>query len=438
MGNPLGPKVKNSIAVPYTFNVVNDTIPAPGRVDFARLMDRLMALAAIGDTGDGGCSRLALTDADQQGRDLVCGWMRDLGLEVEVDLVGNVVGTWLVGQGAPVMTGSHIDTVRTGGKYDGNYGVLAGLEAIQTMQESGFVPSRPVAVAFFTNEEGSRFAPDMFGSLVYVGGMTIQEAHETIGIDGARVGDELRRIGYAGTHPCPGVVPHAFIELHIEQGPVLEQERTTIGVVTGVQGISWTEVVIEGQSNHAGTTPMHLRRDPAVVAASITMFLRRLASELGGNQVCTVGKIDLHPNLVNVIPARATMTLDVRNTDDSILRAAESRIASELNRIAQQEHVGITTRPLARFEPVVFDERMVDLVARTADELGHSWRRMPSGAGHDAQMLARVCPSAMIFVPSVGGISHNPLEHTESQDLEAGANVLLAALVRLTEMGSDQ
>ena len=400
-------------------------------IDPQRLLARLDALAEIGPIDGGGSCRLALTDADRDGRDLVVRWMHDLGLRVEVDGIGNVIGTWEVGTGAPVMTGSHIDTVRTGGRYDGNLGVLAGLEVIETLQTAGRVPTRPIAVAFFTNEEGARFQPDMLGSLVHVGGLSLEEALDTRAIDGARLGDELDRIGYAGSLPCPGARPHAFVELHVEQGPVLEAEGVTIGAVTGVQGISWQEVTITGQSNHAGTTPMRLRHDPAYVAAEITVFLRRLAHELGGHQVCTVGSVDLHPNLVNVVPATARLTLDVRNTDEDVLRLAEQRIVRFIEEIALSEGVSITTRRLARFEPVVFDDRVVSLVEDAAAALGHTVRRLPSGAGHDAQMLARVCPAAMIFTPSVKGISHNPAEHTEPADLAAGADVLLQVLWRL-------
>ena len=394
-------------------------------------MQRLFDLADIGAIEGGGCARLALTDADKAGRDLVIEWMKDLDLEISVDIVGNVVGIWNVGSGQPVMTGSHIDTVRTGGKYDGNYGVLAGLEVIQTCQEQGLIPKHPLAVAFFTNEEGARFAPDMFGSIVYVGGMSVEEALDTVGIDGARVGDELERIGYNGATPCPGVTPHAFVELHIEQGPVLEQTGITIGAVTGVQGISWQEVTIEGQSNHAGTTPMNMRRDPAYVAANIAVFLRDVASRYGGHQVCTVGKIDLHPNLINVVPQRAVVTLDVRNTDEQKLQAAEAEIAQHLTKIAEEEGVSISSRVLARFEPVIFDSRVVELIERIAKQQGNTVARLPSGAGHDAQMLARVCPSAMIFVPSANGISHNPAEYTSPEELEAGANVLLHTMIVL-------
>jgi N-carbamoyl-L-amino-acid hydrolase len=394
-------------------------------------MRRLRALGEIGSTGDGGCCRLALTDADRDGRDLVVSWMKELNLDVTVDAIGNVFGTWSVGDGSPVMTGSHIDTVRTGGKYDGNYGVLAGLEVIQSCQEQGVTPLHPLAVAFFTNEEGARFAPDMFGSIVYVGGLSVEEALDTVGIDGARVGDELERIGYNGATPCPGITPHAFVEVHIEQGPVLEQTGITIGAVTGVQGISWQEVTIEGQSNHAGTTPMSMRRDPAYVASNIAVFLRDLASRYGGHQVCTVGKIDLHPNLINVVPQRAILTLDVRNTDEQKLQEAESEIQDHLARIAIEEGVTITSRSLARFEPVVFDDRVTTLIETIAVQQGNSTSRLPSGAGHDAQMLARVCPSSMIFVPSANGISHNPAEFTKAEELEAGANVLLHTMIQL-------
>lgn len=401
------------------------------RIDGPRLLARIDALAQVSPIEGGGNSRLALTDDDRDGRDLVVAWMRELGLEVTVDVVGNVVGTWRVGDGAPVMMGSHIDTVRTGGRYDGNLGVLAGLEVIEACQRAGHRPPRPLAVGVFTDEEGARFAPDMLGSLVYVGGMAVEEALDVVGIDGARLGDELLRIGYAGPVPCPGTVPHAFVELHIEQGPMLEAEGVRIGAVTGVQGISWQEISIHGQSNHAGTTPMALRHDPALVAAEITVFLRRLAIEMGGHQVCTVGKVDLHPNLTNVVPARATLTLDVRNTDEELLRAAERRIAARVDEVAEREGVRIERRTLARFEPVTFDERVVAAVERHARQRGLSVRRMPSGAGHDAQMLARVCPTGMVFVPSVKGISHNPAEHTDPADLVAGAEVLLGVVLEL-------
>ena len=396
-----------------------------------RLLQRLADLAAIGAIeGTEGCARLALTDEDKEGRDLVVTWMKDLGLTVTVDGIGNVIAV-MPGDGAPVMCGSHIDTVRTGGRYDGNLGVLAGLEVIETIQSAGIELARPLAVGIFTDEEGARFAPDMLGSLVYVGGMPLEEALDIVGIDGAVVGPELERIGYNGSAPIPGPVPHAFVELHIEQGPVLEIEDVTIGAVESVQGISWTEVEVVGQSNHAGTTPMGLRKDPGFVAAACANFARELALELGDPQVATVGRIELHPNLVNVVAAKATFTVDLRNTDEQVLQESERRFADFLEATATTEGCTFETRSLARFEPVVFDPAVVDIVERAATDLGHSVRRMPSGAGHDAQMLARVCPTAMIFTPSVNGLSHNPAEYTSPEDLEAGSNVLLHTMIAL-------
>ena len=407
------------------------------RIDTARLLGRIDELGQIGrldgPNGEWGSARLALTDADKAGRDLVVAWMRDLGLDVAIDAIGNVVAT-SVGSDptlAPVMVGSHIDTVGTGGRFDGNLGVLAGLEIAETLAQAGVRTERSFQVAFFTDEEGARFAPDMLGSLVFVGGLPLEEALDVVAADDhARLGDELDRIGYAGAVPCPTArAPHAYFELHIEQGPVLEAEGVTIGVVEGVQGISWTEIVIVGQSAHAGTTPMRLRHDPAYCAAAITTYIRDLTRHLGAQQVGTVGRIDVYPNLVNVVPARVVLTADLRNTDDRVLQEAESRLATFLEELAESEGVTITTSSLARFEPVDFDAAMVELVASTAERLGHSTKRMPSGAGHDAQMLARICPTAMVFTPSVNGLSHNIAEFTEAGDIEAGANVLLQVVL---------
>jgi N-carbamoyl-L-amino-acid hydrolase len=407
------------------------------RVDVDRLVARIEVLGeigrVIGPNGERGCARLALTDADRDGRDLVVSWMRDLGLDVAIDAIGNVFAT-RPGRDpslAPVMTGSHIDTVRTGGRFDGNLGVLGGLEVIETLIRHDVETERGITVAFFTDEEGARFAPDMLGSLVHVGGLPLEEALDIRAADdGARVGDELQRIGYAGALPCPAAsFPHAFVELHIEQGPILEDEGVQIGVVEGVQGISWTEVTVTGQSAHAGTTPMRLRRDPGVVAARLTAFVRDLTHELGGDQVGTVGRMEFHPNLVNVVPAAVTFTVDIRNTDEATLQVAEQRVHAELHRLAGEEGCTATTRPLARFEPVTFDPAMIDLVESTARRLGCTTRRMPSGAGHDAQMLARVCPTAMIFVPSANGLSHNLAEHTDTPDLARGTNTLLHVLL---------
>lgn len=411
---------------------VNTATAPPIRGD--RLLERLDALARIGPIPGGGSARLAFSDEDRAGRDLVVGWMRELGLEVTVDAIGNVVGTWRVGTGAPVMTGSHIDTVRTGGRYDGNLGVLAGLEVIESFQEHGIVLDRPLAVAFFSNEEGARYAPDMMGSLVYAGGLDLDEALSATGIDGTRVGEELERIGYRGEHPVPGEAPHAFVELHIEQGPVLEVEGYEIGAVTSVQGISWTEITIAGQSNHAGTTPMSMRHDPMFVVGALAVFVRDLAGRYGGSQVATLARVELHPNLVNVVPARAVCTVDLRNTDDEILTRAETELEQRCVELAEDEGVEITTRRLARFEPVAFDPLVIDKVEAIARRQGRRVTRLPSGAGHDAQMMARLGPAGMIFVPSHRGISHNPAEHTDPEHLVAGAEILAQVMFELAHI----
>ena len=413
--------------------------PAALRIDGQRLWKRLNDLgevgAVLGPNGERGCARLALTNADRLGRDLVVTWMHDLGLQISIDAIGNVIAT-RPGRDpslAPVMTGSHIDTVRTGGRFDGNLGVLAGLEVLETFEQHGISTERAVQVGFFTNEEGARFAPDMLGSLVYVGGLALEEALDALAMDdGARLGDELGGIGYAGPTPCPAAsAPHAFVELHIEQGPVLEEHDITIGVVTGVQGISWTEYTITGRSAHAGTTPMRLRRDPVVAAASIVGEARRLASVMGNSQVTTVGRMELFPGLINVVAQRVTFTLDLRNTDERMLQQAEAHMADFISDACAAEGCTVEQRTLARFEPVSFDPTMIERVERIADDQGNSTLRMPSGAGHDAQMLARMCPTSMIFVPSADGLSHNIAEFTAPHHIEAGANVLLHTLLEV-------
>ena len=399
-----------------------------------RLLASLQELGQIGALDGGGVCRLALTDEDKAGRDWVVAQMKALGMSVSVDGIGNVVGVYGGREDVPpVMAGSHIDTVRTGGLYDGNYGVLAGLEVVRTLKEAGMRTRKPLAVAFFTNEEGSRFAPDMMGSLVFQGDLPLETALDTKGIDGTTVRENLERIGYRGSAPAGAMKVDSYVELHIEQGPVLDIEKTTIGAVEGVQGISWTEFTISGVSNHAGTTPMRLRHDAGYVAARIACFARELARELGGDQVATVGSMTVFPNLVNVIANRVVFTVDLRNTDEAVLKSAEQRLWASADEAAAAEGVKISRRSLARFEPVAFHPELVNLVEKTARDLGFPVRRLPSGAGHDAQILARNCSAAMIFVPSVNGLSHNVREHTEAGDLIAGARVLFRVLTQLAD-----
>ncbi|MBU9283439.1 Zn-dependent hydrolase [Burkholderia multivorans] len=399
------------------------------QLDGAVLLRQLCELGEIGaDRELGGRTRIALTDDERAGRDRVVAWMRELDLDVRIDRIGNVFGTLHAGPAAagrqPLMIGSHIDTVKNAGALDGCYGVLAGLAVARAFRDAHIEPARPITVAAFTNEEGIRYQPDMMGSLVHAGGLSIDDALNTIGIDGTRLGDELARIGYAGDLEPGAIVPHAYLELHIEQGPILEAENVRIGVVENLQGISWQQITVQGNANHAGTTPMHLRHDAGWVAAAIATFLRELAVS-SGTTLATIGMLRIEPNVINVIPRKAVLTVDLRDPDEQRLQQAEQRLADHLERLAALEGVQISTERLARFEPVVFDAALVDAIEKAAARRGFSYRRMTSGAGHDAQMIARIAPAAMIFVPSRGGISHNPREHTDDSQLVDGARLLL-------------
>ncbi|MBZ6079146.1 Zn-dependent hydrolase [Microvirga puerhi] len=403
-------------------------------INAERLLGRLHALGQIGRDGDGRLVRLAGSDADKAGRDVVVAWIRAAGLDVAIDRIGNIFGIWRtadIADEAPVLLGSHIDTVINAGIYDGCYGVLSGLEVIETLKASGYAPARAIAVAAFTNEEGVRYAPDMMGSLVHVGGLPVEEALTTVGTDGTVLGIELERIGYAGAKKPGFLKPHAYIELHIEQGPVLEREGIPIGAVENLQGISWQRITVDGDANHAGTTPMSMRRDAGHAAARVITFLRDRAQASNAPTVATVGCMSFEPNAINVIPSRATFTVDLRDPDEGRLRAEEVALAAYLKDLAAAEEVTISVERLARFEPVTFDSSIVELVEEAARRRGLTSKRMTSGAGHDAQMIARIAPSAMIFVPSFGGISHNPREHTTDIDLVAGANILLDVVSHL-------
>ena len=405
-------------------------LPEP-LLDTAKLLEQLRELGAIGhDAAQGGRTRIALTDEEKAGRDLLVRWMRELDLEVRVDQIGNIFGVLHAahpeGMAQPLMMGSHIDTVRNAGALDGCYGVLAGLTVVRAYRQAGLRPARAIVVAAFTNEEGVRYQPDMMGSLVYAGGMDVQAALNTVGTDGTRLGDELARIGYAGDMAPGAIVPREYIELHIEQGPVLEAEGKLIGVVESLQGISWQKVTITGVANHAGTTPTRLRHDAGYAAAACVAFLReQVVGAAPETTLATVGSLRLEPDLINVIPRKATFTVDLRDPGEQRLQTAERRLADFLATLAEREGVTVETEQLVRFEPVVFDAALADRIQAAAQRRGLPHRRMTSGAGHDAQMLARIAPSAMIFVPSRGGISHNPREHTDDDQLALGAQVLL-------------
>lgn len=401
-------------------------------IDGPKLLQRLATLGEIGRDANGRLSRLAFTDADRAARDLVVDWMRELDLEVSVDSIGNIFGQWPAPAGdASVMVGSHLDSVVDAGILDGPYGVLGALAAVEAIRSSGTRPRQPLCVAVFSNEEGVRYTPDMMGSLVHAGGADLATILDRKDRDGIRLGDELARIGYAGELGVGTIVPRAFLELHIEQGPILEAEGLRIGAVEDLQGISWQRVTVEGTANHAGTTPMRMRRDAGIVAAEIAVWIRSYISASSATTVGTVGSIELKPNLVNVVPGRATVTVDLRDPDEERLRAAESALERQLEKLAEREGVSIHSERLVRFEPVRFDAQLVARIEAAATRRQLPCRRMTSGAGHDAQMMARVCPAAMIFVPSRDGVSHNPAESTHEVDLVAGANVLLDVLNEL-------
>jgi len=405
------------------------------RIDPERLNRHIRELAQVGTLPEGGISRLALTDADKAGRDLFVSWLEELSLEVRIDQVGNIIG-FQPGRGdaRPVLIGSHLDTVRAAGPLDGALGVLAGLEILQTLQEQGIHTQRTVAVVTFTNEEGARFTTDMMGSRAFCGELSVEEAWDVSDFEGACVGDELRRIGYAGDFPCGQVKPSAYLELHIEQGPILDKEQVTIGAVEAITGISWQELTITGAANHAGTTPLDARRDAGLAAAKVIQYLRELAKGLP-DQRATCGRLSFLPDVINVIPGEATLTVDLRNGDDTVLKKAEQQLAEYLASLVEQENVEISSRMLARVSPSRCDPSVVALIEESARGLGLAHRRMVSGAGHDAQIVARTCPTAMIFIPSKDGISHSLAEYSRPEDIEAGANVLLHTALRLADEG---
>lgn len=399
-----------------------------------RLLDSIFMLGKIGIDASGERTRLAASDAEKEGRDFVVKQMREAGLDVVVDRIGNIFGIWQTEENrkeAPLMIGSHIDTVINAGQYDGCYGVLTGIEIVRTLKEQKAALKRPLVVGAFTNEEGVRYQSDMMGSLVYAGDLSLDEALDSVGTDGTILRDELTRIGYGGTVDPGFIKPYAFIELHIEQGPIMDAKGISIGAVENLQGISWQRISIEGAANHAGTTPTDMRIDAGLAASKVNVFMRERCLASSGKTVCTVGTMALEPNAVNVIPSKAVFTVDVRNPNEEKLKEEEMALAAYLKKLEETDHVKIHTERLVRFEPVEFDNGICKITEKMAEKRGLSHCRMTSGAGQDAQMMARICPTAMIFVPSVKGISHNPKEYTRDEDLVGGANVFLDIVAEL-------
>jgi N-carbamoyl-L-amino-acid hydrolase len=401
------------------------------RVDGARLWRSLMDLAQIGATPKGGVCRLALTDLDRQGRDLVVGWLREAGCDVEIDGVGNIFATRRGrAAGAPVvLTGSHIDTQPSGGKFDGNYGVLAGLEVLRTLNAAGVETHKPVGVAIWTNEEGSRFVPVMGGSGAYAGVFAVDHLLAQRDVDGISFGEALQRIGYNGDARVGGRALDAYFEAHIEQGPILERENVTIGVVTGALGQRWYDCTWTGQDAHAGPTPMESRHDALRGAARLVEAVHALAVRHGPDGRGTVGFVQVKPNSRNVVPGRVVVSVDLRHPSDEALRAMDEDLRAAAAAIARELRLECDVRQVDQFPSSRFDARCIAAVRDAVNALGLTHRDLPSGAGHDAIYVARVAPTSMIFVPCKDGISHNEIEDARPEHLEAGANVLLHAVL---------
>ncbi len=394
-----------------------------------------MAMAEVGPGQHGGSSRLALTDADREGRDLFVGWCREIGCSIEIDDMGNIFARRPGHHDtrAPIVAGSHLDTQPHGGRFDGIYGVLAGLEVLRTLHEQNVTTTAPLEVVVWTNEEGARFAPAMIASGVFAGLFDKDYAWSRSDSDGKSLGDELRRIGYLGDVPCGQHPIGALFEAHIEQGPILEAENRTIGVVVGGQGIRWYDLTLKGRDSHAGSTPMKGRRDALLAAAEIVMAVQGLALDYAPDAVGTVGEMNVSPNSRNTIPGEVFMTIDIRHPQRDALASMADHLREIVVKCTRRHGVEFELDEIWDKPPIEFDADCVAAVETAARDLGYSQRRIVSGAGHDACQVCEVAPTSMIFVPCAGGLSHNEAESAEPEDLEAGANVLLHAMLALAD-----
>jgi beta-ureidopropionase / N-carbamoyl-L-amino-acid hydrolase len=406
------------------------------RIDGARLWDSLMEMAKIGATPKGGCKRLTLTDLDKQGRELFRRWCEAAGCTVKVDGMGNMFAR-RAGQDdglAPVMMGSHLDTQPTGGKFDGVLGVLGALEVVRSLNDLKIKTRRPIEVANWTNEEGSRYAPAMVSSGVFAGVYTKEFAYSRLDGEGKALGDELQRIGFKGEEPVGGRPVHAFFELHIEQGPILEDENFDICVVTHGQGQRWYEIRLTGFESHAGSTPMPRRKDALLGAARIVELVNAIGLRNAPLGVSTVGMLNPYPNSRNVIPGEVFMTCEFRHPVDETLGAMDAGLREGVEQIAAKIGLACDFKQIFCYPPVAFDLGCVDAVRRAAKHFGYSHRNIVSGAGHDACYIARVAPTSMIFTPCVGGVSHNETEDIKTEWSTAGANVLMHAVLEKAEI----
>jgi N-carbamoyl-L-amino-acid hydrolase len=400
-------------------------------IDGERFRERFEAFGEIGATEAGGVSRPALSEANREARDRLVAWFEEAGLDVTVDGMGNIFGRRAGERDEPpVMVGSHVDSQHDGGRYDGVVGVLGGLEVVEALTDAGVTTRRPIEIAVWSNEEGVRFQPDLLGSGVFCGKFDREFAHSRTDDAGVTFEEELERIGYRGDTPCEPRDVHCYLELHVEQGPRLDDAGLSVAAVEGVFGFAWLEAAFEGRADHAGPTPMDSRRDALVGASGVVGAVRRLTATGGSDLVGTVGSLDVDPNAVNVIPEHVEFTVDLRAADDAVVDSAVERVRQEIRWAAEREGLDYECEQLVRVAATTFEEDPVETVVDAMAAAGYPEMRLTSGAGHDASYLARICPAAMVFVPSVDGISHRESEFTEWEDVLAGTEVLLGAVRR--------
>ncbi len=407
-------------------------VPLDLKIDGNRLRDSLEEMARIGATPGGGVQRLTLTDEDKQARDLFISWLKELDLAITVDAMGNIFGK-RPGQNndlPPVMSGSHIDSQPKGGRFDGILGVMGPLEVLRTLHANNIETKRPIVIVNWTNEEGSRFAPAMVASGVWAGALDLKWAYNRTDIRNKKLGEELERIGYKGNTACNKFPVHCYYEYHIEQGPILEREGKTIGAPKGILCLHWYDIYLEGEANQVGPTPMEGRHDALCAAAEMILKVNLLPEKMGGNMVATVGEIQNYPNSRNIIPDKVHFTVDIRSWDDDLALRAWEDVKQDFQAIADRRGCPLGMEETWRVEHSPFDEKLVQRVLNTAERLGYSNLHMVSGAGHDASYINQVAPTAMIFVPSIGGRSHVEVENTTWQDCEAGGNVLLHCILK--------
>jgi len=402
------------------------------RVNGKRLQSTLEQMAKIGGTAGGGVTRLALSEEDKRARDLFVKWLKEMQLEISIDEMGNIFGR-RAGRNndlPPVVTGSHIDSQPKGGRFDGILGVMGALEVMRTLHENQVETEHPVVIVDWTNEEGSRFAPAMVSSGVWAGALQRDWAYARTDINGKKQGEELARIGYKGSVPAEKWPVHAYFEYHIEQGPILERENKTIGAPKGILCLHWYDIYLEGEANQVGPTPMEGRHDALCAAAEMILKVNELPGRMGGNMVATVGEIQNYPNSRNIIPDKVHFTVDIRSWDDDHALKAWELVKKDFQDIAARRGCPIRIEETWRVEHAPFDRRLVQMVMDSAKELDYSYLHMVSGAGHDASYMNQICPTAMIFVPSIGGRSHVEVENTTWEHCEAGANVLLQCVLK--------